>query len=144
MHLIMEGITLLVSIILIVFGVLQIILFFKLWGMTNDVRSLKNHLISQLGAKPHTQASTSPSEPVPGVIKNNGISYTVTGKDVEYSDGTKGSLKTYPGYPECGVITDDGFELLYNDVYYASEALYQYITKKTESPNGLYEKRQAS
>ena len=140
----MEGITLLVSIILIVFGVLQIILFFKLWGMTNDVRSLKNHLISQLGAKPHTQASTSPSEPVPGVIKNNGISHTVTGKDVEYSDGTKGSLKTYPGYPECGVITDDGFELLYNDVYYASEALYQYITKKTESPNGLYEKRQAS
>lgn len=38
----MEGITLLVSIILIVFGVLQIILFFKLWGMTNDVRKLKN------------------------------------------------------------------------------------------------------
>lgn len=35
----MEGITLLVSIILIVFGVLQIILFFKLWGMTNDVRN---------------------------------------------------------------------------------------------------------
>lgn len=30
------------SIILLLFGVLQIILFFKLWGMTNDVRSIKN------------------------------------------------------------------------------------------------------
>lgn len=36
----MEGITLLVSIILIIFGVLQIILFFKLWGMTNDIKRI--------------------------------------------------------------------------------------------------------
>lgn len=34
------------SIILLVFGVLQIILFFKLWGMTNDVRSLKDQFIA--------------------------------------------------------------------------------------------------
>lgn len=31
-----------VSIIIIVFGILQIILFFKLWGMTNDIREMKN------------------------------------------------------------------------------------------------------
>lgn len=31
-----------VSIIIIVFGVLQIILFFKVWGMTNDTRKIKN------------------------------------------------------------------------------------------------------
>lgn len=43
----MAGITLLVSIILIVFGVLQIILFFKLWGMTNDVRQLKEHFVQE-------------------------------------------------------------------------------------------------
>lgn len=30
------------SIILLLSGVLQIILFFKLWGMTNDVRSIRN------------------------------------------------------------------------------------------------------
>lgn len=30
------------SIILIIFGVLQIILFFKIWGMTNDVKRLAN------------------------------------------------------------------------------------------------------
>jgi len=46
----MEGITLLVSIILIVFGVLQIILFFKLWGMTNNVVKISKQ-IEGLGDK---------------------------------------------------------------------------------------------
>ena len=40
----MEGITLFVSIVIIVFGVLQIILFFKLWGMTNNVAEIKRIL----------------------------------------------------------------------------------------------------
>lgn len=35
----MEGIALFVSIVIIVFGVLQIILFFKLWGMTYNPSS---------------------------------------------------------------------------------------------------------
>lgn len=34
----------LVSIILIVFGILQIILFFKIWGMTNDTDKIKRML----------------------------------------------------------------------------------------------------
>ena len=38
----MEGIALFVSIVIIVFGILQIILFFKLWGMTNDVKKIKS------------------------------------------------------------------------------------------------------
>ena len=40
----MEGITLFVSIVIIVFGILQIILFFKLWGMTNDVKKIRKSL----------------------------------------------------------------------------------------------------
>ena len=40
----MEGITLFVSIVVIVFGILQIILFFKLWGMTNDVKKIRKSL----------------------------------------------------------------------------------------------------
>ena len=35
-----------ISVLLIIFGVLQIILFFKLWGLTNDVKALKNHFCS--------------------------------------------------------------------------------------------------
>ncbi len=37
----------LLSIISIVFGILQIILFFKIWGMTNDVRELKLFFINK-------------------------------------------------------------------------------------------------
>lgn len=36
-----------VSIIIIVFGILQIILFFKLWGMTNDVSKIRDLLESK-------------------------------------------------------------------------------------------------
>lgn len=36
----MESITLFVSIVIIVFGILQIILFFKIWGMTNNVSEI--------------------------------------------------------------------------------------------------------
>lgn len=38
----MEATMNIVSIIIIVFGILQIILFFKLWGMTNNVSEMKN------------------------------------------------------------------------------------------------------
>lgn len=38
----METITLITSVIIITFGVLQIILFFKVWGMTNDAKKIKN------------------------------------------------------------------------------------------------------
>jgi predicted Holliday junction resolvase-like endonuclease len=30
------------TIILLIFGVLQIILFFKVWGMTNDIKDIRN------------------------------------------------------------------------------------------------------
>lgn len=40
----MEDILVFVSIVAVVFGILQIILFFKLWGMTNDVKEMKNML----------------------------------------------------------------------------------------------------
>lgn len=42
----MEEFMMFFSVILIIFGVLQIILFFKIWGMTNDVKELKNEFIS--------------------------------------------------------------------------------------------------
>lgn len=41
----MEGMMTFVSLVVIVFGILQIILFFKLWGMTSDVRKLKVELL---------------------------------------------------------------------------------------------------
>lgn len=40
----MEGIMTFTAIIMIVFGILQIVLFFKIWLMTNDVSSIKKGL----------------------------------------------------------------------------------------------------
>jgi len=40
------GISTFAVILMIVFGLLQIILFFKLWGMTNDIKIIKNELLS--------------------------------------------------------------------------------------------------
>lgn len=43
-----------VSIIIIVFGILQIILFFKVWGMTDDVSRIKKNLIDGTDASLET------------------------------------------------------------------------------------------
>lgn len=42
----METIGIISGIVMLVFGVLQIILFFKIWGMTNDVRKIKGRTFS--------------------------------------------------------------------------------------------------
>lgn len=44
----MEEFMMFFSVILIIFGVLQIILFFKIWGMTNDVSKIKGKLEENL------------------------------------------------------------------------------------------------
>lgn len=41
----MTGIYAIIGIVMLVFGILQIVLFFKLWGMTNDVRRLTEHFL---------------------------------------------------------------------------------------------------
>lgn len=40
----METITIILGIVMLVFGILQIILFFKVWGMTNNVKRISNQL----------------------------------------------------------------------------------------------------
>lgn len=48
----------LVSIVIIVFGILQIILFFKIWGMTNDVKAIKEKYLST----PQTKTESSSAD----------------------------------------------------------------------------------
>jgi len=43
----MEGLMTFTGLIIIVFGVLQIILFFKLWGMTNDIKDIRNKYLEE-------------------------------------------------------------------------------------------------
>ena len=42
----LAGLTLLFAILGIVWSILCLILFFKVWGMTNDVRDIKEHILS--------------------------------------------------------------------------------------------------
>lgn len=46
----MEGMLTFAGIVMAVFGILQIILFFKIWGMTNDVSKIKDLLKTRLSA----------------------------------------------------------------------------------------------
>lgn len=58
-----------ISIIMLVFGVLQIILFFKIWGMTNDVRELRDFIISRSIT---SNDSTLPTQNVSSPTKGKG------------------------------------------------------------------------
>lgn len=49
----------LLSLVAVLFGVLQIILFFKIWGMTNDIREIKEKYLSSTDPK----KSVSPAKP---------------------------------------------------------------------------------
>lgn len=51
----MENMLLVTSIVIIAFGVLQIILFFKVWGMTNDVRKIRKNIIGNSLDEAHKQ-----------------------------------------------------------------------------------------
>lgn len=44
------------TIILLVFGVLQIILFFKIWGMTNDIKEIRNKYLKDEDEKRRREA----------------------------------------------------------------------------------------
>ena len=47
------------GLIAVLFAVLQIILFFKIWGMTNDIREIKEKYLSSTDPK----KSVSPAQP---------------------------------------------------------------------------------
>lgn len=51
----MENMLLVTSIVIIAFCVLQIILFFKVWGMTNDVRKIRKNIIGNSLDEAHKQ-----------------------------------------------------------------------------------------
>ncbi|WP_195545844.1 hypothetical protein [Bacteroides finegoldii] len=52
------------TIILLIFGVLQIILFFKVWGMTNDIREIRNKFLKDEDEKRREKAVYDPTPKV--------------------------------------------------------------------------------
>ena len=68
----MEGFSVLIAIVSIVWGVLSIILFFKVWEMTNDIKEIKNKFLYD----------TLPNQQKVKELK----SFTVNGKDLDEGD----------------------------------------------------------
>lgn len=48
------------TIVLLIFGVLQIILFFKVWGMTNDIRGIRDKYLKDEDEKEERKRNTIP------------------------------------------------------------------------------------
>ena len=48
------------TIVLLVFGVLQIVLFFKIWGMTNDIREMRNEYLKDEDEKVLEEVTNNP------------------------------------------------------------------------------------
>ena len=48
------------TIVLLVFGVLQIVLFFKIWGMTNDIREMRHKYLQDEDEKVLEEVTNNP------------------------------------------------------------------------------------
>lgn len=57
------------TIILLIFGVPQIILFFKVWGMTNDIKEIRNKYLKDEDEKRRQEAEHDPSPKISGGSK---------------------------------------------------------------------------
>ena len=57
------------TIILLIFGLLQIILFFKEWGMTNDIKEIRNKYLKDEDEKRRQEAEHDPSPKISGGSK---------------------------------------------------------------------------
>lgn len=49
------------TIILLIFGLLQIILLFKVWGMTNDIKEIRNKYLKDEDEKRRQEAEYDPT-----------------------------------------------------------------------------------
>lgn len=66
----METTLTIMSIIFIVFGIMQIVLFFKLWGMTNDIKEIKIKYLSENKLKSEEEIVKIPTEIRKEVVEN--------------------------------------------------------------------------
>lgn len=57
------------TIILLIFGLLQIILFFKVWRMTNDIKEIRNKYLKDEDEKRRQEAEHDPSPKISGGSK---------------------------------------------------------------------------
>lgn len=143
-----------VYLILIVFGILNLILFFKLWGMCNDMRKLKYFLTSRFSLEAENARKERQVSATGAIVKDGRFVYGVhTFCYKLYDDDRvemcttdnrfdfKGNLKTYSGHTMCGVYLGRTL-CMYKDMENALSALVTYNLEDGRiDKDGLIEKR---
>ena len=96
----------LLGVIFIVFGLLQIILFFKIWGMTNDVREIKYKYLKRGGDDITSLQNASDSIDESSPIKDNDevIEIGSSRRMFVYGKTNDGQYNCYAGYNGVGFI----------------------------------------
>lgn len=140
-----------IYLILIVFGILNLILFFKHWGMCNDMRKLTDFITMRFSLEAESATNTKDETTGPNgkVIKTGtivGYHYKIYDNDfvVVFDNGTgklefSGQLKAYPN-STCGVWLGQSL-YVYKDEKCAVNALITYNEDNKIDKDGLIEKR---
>lgn len=58
-----------IYVVMLIFGILQIILFFKVWGMTNDIKEIRNKYLKDEDEKRRQKAEYDPTPKISGGVK---------------------------------------------------------------------------
>ena len=58
-----------IYVVMLIFGILQIILFFKVWGMTNDIKEIRNKYLKDEDEKRRQEVKYDPSPQISGGVK---------------------------------------------------------------------------
>jgi len=104
----MEGLSSFTGVIIIVFGILQIILFFKLWGMTDDIKTIKDKYLESSSNNPiatEVTKKTSESKFEVGALVVN----IKSGKQMRIAEINSTTGK-YKCYSNGGMFPEDNFD----------------------------------
>ena len=137
----MEDFLQFIGILFVVFGILQIILFFKVWGMTNDMKRTADNVESLIRNSNITTKHLCKDEYIRScgyTLESKGITYTLDEYKIKFSDGVQGEIKYLDG--RVAIITDDSYALIYYNLDYATCALHEYLTSRKQLGRGLFDK----
>ena len=58
-----------IYVVMLIFGILQFILVFKVWGMTNDIKEIRNKYLKDVDEKRRQEVKYDPSPKISGGVK---------------------------------------------------------------------------
>lgn len=113
----MEGLISFAGVIMIVFGILQIILFFKLWGMTDDIKAIKNKYLESSSNSTNVEPSSNNSNTTGISNKNTESKFEVGSLVVNIKTGKQMRIKEinhvtgkYNCFSSGGMFSEGNFD----------------------------------